>query len=112
VRDLKRLLVEYLRETVIGARGNVASISLKRAKRALEAESKAEEAALKAALEALAGLGLLQKTPGKKPRYVLQRGSPLWKALELGCIDLVATLAGHAKHKRPNQHQPPITSQW
>jgi len=104
VRDVERLLVEYLREAVIGARGNVASISLRRAKRALEAESKAEEAALKAALEALANLGLLQKTPGKKPRYIMQRGSPLWTALERGCIDLVATLAGHAKHQRPNQH--------
>lgn len=114
MRDVKRLLVEYLRETVIDAKGNVVSISLKRAKSALEVESKAEEIALKATLKALADLGLLEAVPGRKPRYVLRRGSPLWTALELGCIDLVAILAdGHAKHKRrPNKgkHQQQITS--
>jgi hypothetical protein len=53
VRDVKRLLVEYLREAVIDAKGNVVSFNLKKVKKALEAESKAEEIALKAALEAL-----------------------------------------------------------
>ena len=66
---------------------------MKQAKRALGAESKAEEAELKAALEALAALGLLQKAPGKKPRYILQRGTPMWSALEQGCTDLLAALA-------------------
>lgn len=101
MRDVKRLFVEYLREAVIDAKGNVVSFNLKKVKKALEAESKAEEIALKAALEALVDLGLLGVVPGRKPRYVLRRGSLLWTALELGCIDLVTILAdGHTKHKR------------
>jgi len=88
-----RRLVEYIRGLVLGAKGGVVSFTLKQAKRALGAESKAEEAELKAALEALAALGLLQKAPGKKPRYILQRGTPLWSALEQGHTDLLAALA-------------------
>jgi hypothetical protein len=99
VRDVKRLLVEYLREAVIDAKGNVVSFNLKKAKKALEAESKAEEIALKTALEALVDMGLLGVVPGRKPRYVLRRGSPLWAALELGCVDLVTILAD-GQHKR------------
>jgi hypothetical protein len=87
-------LAEYMRSLAAGARGNVVSISLKRAKRALEAESKAEEAALKAALDALASLGLLEAAGGgKRQRYVLRRGTPLWAALEEGHVELVAAVA-------------------
>jgi hypothetical protein len=98
VRDVKRLLVEYLREAVTNAKGNVVTFNLKKVKKALEAESKAEETALKAALKALVDLGVLEAVPGRKPRYVLRRGSPLWAALELGCIDLVTILAD-GQHK-------------
>jgi hypothetical protein len=101
VRDVKRLFVEYLREAVVDAKGNVVSFNLKKVKKVLKAESKAEEIALKAALKALVDLGLLGAVPGRKPRYVLRRGSSLWSALELGCIDLVTILAdGHTKHKQ------------
>jgi hypothetical protein len=89
-----RLLIEYVRDLVLSAKGNVITISLRQAKRALGVESKSEEAALRVALEALATLGLLQRAPGKKPRYVLQRGSPLWEALERRCTDLLSTLMG------------------
>jgi hypothetical protein len=84
-----------MQNLVLSARGNVASFALRQAKRALGAESKAEEAALRAALEALASLGLLQKAPGRKTRYLLQRGSPLWSALERGCTDLLTALMAH-----------------
>ena len=101
MRDVKRLLVEYLREAVIDAKGNVVSFNLKKVKKALEAESKGEEVALKAARKALVDLGLLGAVPGKKPRYVLRRGSPLWTALELGCVDLITILAdGRLKNQR------------
>jgi hypothetical protein len=79
---------------MLSAKGNAVTISLKQAERALGVESKSEEAALKAALEALATLGLLQRAPGKKPQYVLQRNSPLWSALERGCTDLLGALMG------------------
>jgi hypothetical protein len=100
VRDVKRLLVEYLREAVIDAKGNVVSFNLKKVKKALEAESKAEEIALKAALEALVDLGLLGAVPGRKPRYVLRRGSPLWVALELGCTDMLTVLMDRHRMKQ------------
>ncbi len=90
---MKRL-IRYMQDLVLGARGNVASFTLRQAKRALGVESKAEEVALRAALEALASLGLLQKASGRKPRYLLQRGTPLWSALERGCADLLDALAG------------------
>ncbi len=87
-------LVCYIQDLVLSAKGNVVTISLRQAKRALGLKSKSEEVALRAALEALAMLGLLQRAPGKKPRYVLQRSSPLWSALERGCTDLMTTLMG------------------
>ena len=105
MKGVERLIL-YMQSLVVSARGNVVSLSLKRAKRALGAESKAEEAALKAALEALAGLGLLQKTPGRKPRYVLQRGSPLWKALEQDCTELLTVLVD--SHKSHKAARPPL----
>ncbi len=80
MRDVQRRLIEYLRSTIIKARGNVVSFSLRRVKRALDAESKAEEIALKVALKALVDLGLLGAVPGRKPRYVLRRGSLLHSA--------------------------------
>jgi hypothetical protein len=86
-------LAKYMQDLVVNAKGNAVSFTLKQAKRALGAESKSEEAALRAALDALAGLGLLQRVPGRKPRYLLQRGTPLWSALERGCTDLLAALA-------------------
>jgi hypothetical protein len=94
-------LIEYVRDLVLGAKGGVVSFTLKQAKKTLGVESKAEEAELKAALEALAALGLLQKAPGKKPRYFLQRGSPLWSALEQGCTDILLALTDglRKKHK-------------
>jgi hypothetical protein len=91
VKDIERLIL-YMRGLVLNAKGNVVSFTLKQAKRALWMESKSEEAALKGALEALASLGLLQKRPGRKPRYIIQRGSPLWKTLEHGCTDLLIVL--------------------
>jgi len=94
-----RRLIEYVRDLVLGAKGGVVSFTLKQAKRALGAESKAEEAELKAALEALAALGLLQKSPGKKPRYILQRGTPLWSALEQGCTDILIALTDRRRKK-------------
>ncbi len=93
-------LVWYMQNLVLNAKGNVASFTLRQAKRALGAESKFEEATLRTALEALASLGLLQKAPGKKPRYVLQRGSPLWSALERGCTDLLTTLMARSTPPR------------
>lgn len=102
MRDAKRL-VEYVRGLVLGARGNAVSFTLKQVKRALGAETKSEEAALRAILEALAILGLLQKVPGRKTRYLLRRGTPLWSALEQGCTDLLAVLAGrHPGEGKPN----------
>jgi len=106
VKGVERLIL-YMQDLVVGARGNVVSFSLKQAKRALGAESKSEEAALRAALEALASLGLLQKTPGKKPRYFLPRGSPLWSALELGCTGLLTVLADRC-HKSRKATRPPL----
>jgi len=100
--DIRWRLIEYIRSAVISAKGNVVSFSLKQIKRALGAESKAEEAALKLALGALADLGLLQRAPGKKPRYFLRRGSPLWNALELGCTDLLPVLMD----RRRRRHKP------
>jgi len=103
-------LVRYMQDLVLNAKGNAVSFTLRQAKRALGAESKSEEAALRAALEALVGLGLLQKVPGRKPRYLLQRGMPLWSALERGCTDLPAALADGrlpqppARRGRPAEH--------
>jgi len=68
VRDVKCMLVKYLREAVIDAKGDVVSFNLKKAKKALEAEPKAEEIALRAALEALVDMGLLEAVPGRKPQ--------------------------------------------
>jgi len=96
---LQRRLVEHIRDLVVSAKGNVVGITLKKVKRALGVEEKGEEVVLKTALEALVDLGLLEAVPGKKPRYVLRRGSPLWAALELGCVDLVTILAD-GQHKR------------
>lgn len=98
MKDVKQL-VEYVRNLVLNARGNVVSFTLRQVKRALGAESKLEERTLRAALETLASLGLLQKTSGRKPRYLLQRGTPTWSALERGCTDLLAALAD----RRPGQ---------
>jgi hypothetical protein len=92
VKNVKEL-IEYIRNLVLNAKGNAVSFTLKQAKKALGVKSKSEERALRAALEALVGLGLLQKTPGKRPRYLLQRGTPLWSALERGCTDLLVALA-------------------
>jgi hypothetical protein len=92
VRPVKRL-VEYMRSLVVSAKGNVVSISLKKASRALGAGSKAEAAAVKAVLDALASLGLLEAAEDGKPRYVLRRGSPLWAALEAGHVELIAAVA-------------------
>jgi hypothetical protein len=89
-------LVEYMKKLVAGARGNVVSISLRSASKALGAESRAEAAAVKAVLDALASLGLLEAAGGNKPRYVLRRGSPLWVALEAGRAEQVAELASAA----------------
>ncbi len=91
-KDVKRLF-EYVRNLILGARGNVVSFSLKGVKKALGVRFRSEEAALRAALEALASLGLLQKAPRRKPRYLLQRSSPLWRALERGCAGLPAERA-------------------
>jgi hypothetical protein len=88
---MKRL-VRYMQDLVLNAKGNVVSFTLRQAKRALGAESKSEEAALRAALEALVVLGLLHKASGRKPRYLLKRGTPLWSALERGCADLPIAL--------------------
>jgi hypothetical protein len=57
-------LVEYMKRLVEGAKGNVVSISLKKALKALGAESRAEAAAVKAALDVLASLGLLEAAGG------------------------------------------------
>jgi hypothetical protein len=109
VGDVKQL-AKYMQDLVVNAKGNVVSFTLRQAKRALGAESKSEEAALRAALEALVGLGLLQKAPGRKPRYLLRRGTPLWSALERGCTDLPAALADGrppqppARRGRPAEH--------
>ena len=105
MKGVERLIL-YMQSLVLGARGSVVSLTLKRAKRALGAESKAEETALKAALETLASLGLLQKTPGKKPRYLLQRGSSLWSALEQDCTELLTVLVD--SHKSRKAARPPL----
>ena len=94
-------LVEYVKKLVAGARGNVVSISLKRAKRELGLSSRAEAAALKAALDALASLGLLEAVPSRrKPRYLLKRGSLLWTMLEAGREEQAAELAAAAVRRR------------
>jgi hypothetical protein len=103
-------LISYMRELVTGARGSVVSISLKRASRAVGAESRAEVAAVKAVLDSLASLGLLEAVRSKKrPRYLLRRGSPLWAALEAGCAELtaelVAALAGMKPPRRRRRRQ-------
>jgi len=89
---LQRRLVEHIRDLVVSAKGNVVGITLKKVKRALGVEEKGEEVVLKRVLDALASLGLLEAVPGKEPRCVLRRGSPLWTALELDCVDLVTIL--------------------
>lgn len=102
--NVERLIL-YMRGLVLSARGNVVSFSLRQAKRALGAESKSEEATLKNALEALSSLGLLQKAPGRKPRYIVQRGSPLWKTLEQGqCTDLLTALMTRPRQKAVEAH--------
>jgi hypothetical protein len=101
-------LVEHMGELVAGARGNVVSIGLRSALKALGAESRAEAAAVKAALDALASLGLLEAVPSRrKPRYVLRRGSLLWAALEAGRAEQVAELASAAADKclRPKRRK-------
>ena len=90
-----------MRDLVVNAKGNVVSFTLRQAKRALGAESKSEEVVLRAALEALVGLGLLQRVPGRKPRYLLRRGTPLWSALERGCTDLPAVFLADGRPPRP-----------
>jgi hypothetical protein len=105
VKDVKQL-VEYVRNLVLNAKGGAVSFTLKQAKRALGVESKSGEKALWAALESLVSLGLLQKMPGKKPRYLLQRGTPMWSALEQGCTDLLAALAD----RRPLQARGPAVA--
>jgi hypothetical protein len=100
-------LVEYMKRLVEGAKGNVVSISLKKASKALGAGSRAEAAAVKAALDVLASLGLLEAAGGSKPRYVLRRGSPLWAALEAGHVELVAAAASRcAKPPRRRRRRP------
>ncbi len=96
-------LIEYMRMLVIGAKGGIVNISLKKASRALEI-GRAEAAAVKAALDALASLGLLEVADGK-PRYVLRRGSPLWAALEANHVELVAAVA--AKCSKPRRRRRP-----
>jgi len=87
-------LVSYMKEPVAGARGGVVSISLKKASRAVGAETRAEAAAVKAVLDSLASLGLLEALRvKKKPRCLLRRESPLWTALEAGHVELVAAIA-------------------
>ncbi len=100
-RVTARRLVEYMEKLVAGARGNVVSISLKRVKRDLEVASRAEAAALKAVLDALASLGLLEAVPSRRrPRYLLRRGSPLWAALEAGRAEQAVELAAAAVSRR------------
>jgi len=94
-RAVATRVISYMKELVAGAKGGVVSVSLKRASRAVGAESRAEVAAVKAVLDSLASLGLLEALRGgKRPRYLLRRGSPLWAALEAGHVELVAALAG------------------
>jgi hypothetical protein len=103
-------LVRYMQDLVLNAKGNAVSFTLRQAKRTLGVVSKSEEVAVRAALESLVGLGLLKKAPGRKPRYLLQRGTPLWSALERGCTDLPAALADGrppqplARRGRPAEH--------
>jgi hypothetical protein len=94
-RAVAAALVSYMMELVAGARGSLVSIGLKRASRAVGAETRAEVAAVKAVLDSLASLGLLEAVRDRKrPRYLLRRGSPLWTALEAGHAELVAAIAG------------------
>jgi hypothetical protein len=103
-----RHLVEYMKTLVEGAKGNVVSISLKKASRALGAGGRAEAAAVKAALDALASLGLLEAAEDGKPRYVLRRGSPLWAALEAGHVELIAAVAAKCSKPPRRRRQPPF----
>jgi hypothetical protein len=107
--DIRWQLIEYIQSAVMSAKGNVVSFNLKQIKKALGMNSKAEETALKLALGALADLGLLQRVPGKKLRYFLRRGSPLWNALELGCTDLLTILMDRhpRKYKLLRSHSSP-----
>jgi hypothetical protein len=103
-------LISYMRELVAGARGGLVSISLKKASRAVGAESRAEVAGVKAVLDSLASLGLLEAVRSRKrPRYLLRRGSPLWAALEAGCAELTAelaaALAGRCTFRRRRRRQ-------
>jgi len=84
---------------------------LKRASRAVGAESRAESRAVKAVLDSLASLGLLEAVRDRKrPRYLLRRGSPLWAALEAGHVELVAALAGRCvKPPRRRRRRTPRT---
>jgi hypothetical protein len=91
VIGVQRRLVEYMREKVQSAKGNVVTIVLKKAAEAAGAETKAEVLAVKAALDGLAALGLLE-ADGEKPRYIIRRGSPLWMALVGGHVELVAVI--------------------
>ncbi len=92
-------LVEYMRSLVAGAKGGMVSISLKKASKALGAESRTEAMAVKAALDVLASLGLLEAAKDGKPRYIIRRGSPLWAALEAGHVELIAAVV--AKCSKP-----------
>jgi hypothetical protein len=103
-----RRLVEYMRGLVVGAKGNVVSISLKKASRALGDGNRAEAAAVKAALDALASLGLLEAEDGKT-RYVLRRGSPLWAALEAGHVELIAAVAAECSKQPRRRRRRPVS---
>ncbi len=100
-----RRLVEYMRGLVV-AKGNVVSISLKKASRALGDVDRAEAAAVKAALDALASL--LEAEDGKT-RYILRRGSPLWAALEAGHVELIAAVAAECSKQPRRRRRRPVS---
>jgi hypothetical protein len=100
VTTLSMRLVAHMRSLVENAKGNVVSISLRSASKAVGAESRAEVLTVKAALDTLVSLGLLEAFPKKKPVYAMRRGSPLWNALEGGHIELVTAVVTKCIKKR------------
>jgi predicted transcriptional regulator of viral defense system len=85
--------LEHMRMLVLKARGNVVTLKLK----ALCGERRGAMAMLKR----LADAGYLKKIGDGK--YLLQRGTPLWEALEQGRADqLLKQLHTNQKRRRKN----------
>jgi len=100
-RIIRRRLFELMRRRVLLAKGNVVSFTLRKIKRGLGVEGDRDaEAEIRAVLEALAARGLVKvDRRSKRTRYVVRRGSPLWRALA-GGVEQAEVLLSEAPSNR------------